>query len=68
VGFWTPQYLAEKRRKVTESGLDNLVLVVSRRLGVGAEAVAQASEGAVVWFTDRPTARPVLEAAARVAR
>jgi predicted nuclease of restriction endonuclease-like RecB superfamily len=68
VGFWTPRYLAEKRRKVAESGLDNLVLVVSRRLGVGAEALAQASEGAVVWFTDRPTARPVLEAAARVAR
>jgi predicted nuclease of restriction endonuclease-like RecB superfamily len=68
VGYWTPEYLAEKLRKVGESGLDNLVLVVSRRLGVGATALAEASEGPVVWFTDRPSARPVLEAAERVAR
>ncbi len=68
VGFWTPEYLAEKLRKVERSGLSHLVLVISRRLGVGAEVLAEASRGPVVWFTDRPSARPVLQAATRVAR
>lgn len=68
VGFWTPEYLAKKVEKVRASGLGNLVLVISRRLGVGAEELADAGRGAVVWFTDRPTARPVLEAAEQVAR
>jgi hypothetical protein len=66
VGFWTPEYLAEKVAKVREAGLANLVLVVSRRLGEGAQALEEGG-GELVWFTDRPTARPVLEAAERVA-
>ncbi len=68
VGFWTPEYLAEKIDKVREAGLDNLVLVVSRKLGEGAQKLERAAAGPVVWFTDRPTARPVLEAAEQVAR
>lgn len=68
VGFWTPEYLEEKVVKVREAGLENLVLVVSRRLGEGADALEREGRGPVVWFTDRPSARPVLEAAERVAR
>jgi uncharacterized protein len=68
VGFWTPEYLAEKLRKIRAADARNLVLVVSRRLGAGAGDLEDASSGPVVWFTDRPTASPVLEAAERVAR
>jgi hypothetical protein len=37
-------------------------------LAEGTGALEEASTGPVVWFTDRPSARPVLEAAERVAR
>lgn len=66
VGYWTPEYLHAKLAKVREAGLSNLVLVVSRALGEGAEAFE--AEAPVVWFTERPSAGPVLEVAARVAR
>lgn len=68
VGFWTPEYLEHKVASVRDADTSNLVLVVSRRLGEGAEALEEVSQGPVVWFTDRPSARPVLEAAERVAR
>jgi predicted nuclease of restriction endonuclease-like RecB superfamily len=35
VGFWTPEYLEAKARKVEAARLDNLVLVVYRGLAVG---------------------------------
>ena len=38
VGFWTPEYLEAKARKVEAAQLDNLVLVVYRGLAVGAKA------------------------------
>ncbi len=68
VGFWTPEYLEHKAKSVRDAGLDNLVLVVSRRLREAGKAIERESEGPVVWFTDRPSAGPVLEAAERVAR
>jgi len=36
VGFWTPDYLESKLRKVRAAGLEHLILVVYRGLGVGA--------------------------------
>lgn len=68
VGFWTEEYLEEKVRKVREAGLEHLVLVASRRLGDGAAALEREGAGPVVWFTDRPSAGPVLRAAEEVAR
>jgi len=77
VGFWTPEYLADKLRKVAAAGRSDLVLVVYRGLGVGtagagfeAELGALEAAGAarVVWFRDRPRAAPVLAAAEAVAR
>lgn len=38
VGFWTPEYLEAKARKVEAARLDNLVLVVYRGLAVGGKA------------------------------
>lgn len=37
---WTPEYLEAKARKVEAARLDNLVLVVYRRLAVGGKAEA----------------------------
>jgi predicted nuclease of restriction endonuclease-like RecB superfamily len=65
VGFWTPEYLQEKLRKVKAAKLKNLVLVVYRGLAAG--AVRQVENAPVVWFADKPRAAPVLEAAERIA-
>ncbi|MBI4513826.1 MAG: DUF790 family protein [Gemmatimonadetes bacterium] len=66
VGYWTPEYLEAKLRKVAVARLDHLILVVFRGLAAGQIDVASA--GPVVWFKERPRIAPVLEAAARVAR
>ncbi|MGH7644652.1 MAG: DUF790 family protein, partial [Gemmatimonadales bacterium] len=70
VGFWTPEYLEAKLRKVQAAGLGHLILVVYRGLAVGRDpdALAAAAPGPVVWFTDRPRIGEVLAAAERVAR
>lgn len=71
VGFWTPEYLEEKVRKIVAAGLDNLVLVVYRGLAVGGRADALAAavgNERVVWFTAKPKAAEVVRAAERIAR
>lgn len=69
VGFWTPEYLETKLRKVAAAGLDHLILVLYRGLAAGAGAAgAAASAGAVIWFKDRPRIAPVMEVAERVGR
>jgi hypothetical protein len=65
VGFWTPEYLEAKVRKVRAAALTNLVLVVYRGLAIGEEALADAPE--LLWFTNKPRIGPVLEAVERVA-
>lgn len=66
MGFWTPEYLAEKVRKIESAGLPNLVLVVYRGLAAG--PVEAATEGPILWFAGKPRIRDVLEAAEEVAR
>lgn len=66
VGFWTPEYLEAKARKVAAAGLNNLVLVAYRGLAVGESR--DALTGAVgteriVWFTNQPRAAEVMRAA-----
>jgi predicted nuclease of restriction endonuclease-like RecB superfamily len=74
VGFWTPEYLESKARKVAAARLDHLILVVYRGLAVGGALAAldtlTAAVGVdrVVWFTKRPRAAEVLQAAERWAR
>jgi predicted nuclease of restriction endonuclease-like RecB superfamily len=74
VGFWTPEYLEAKGRKVAAAGLDNLILVVYRGLAVGTAGAAleglTASVGPdrLVWFATRPRAADVVRAAVRHAR
>jgi len=63
VGFWTPEYLEDKLRKVEAAGLRNLVLVVYRGLAAGADW--ERAGAPVVWFTNKPRVGPVLEAVER---
>lgn len=65
MGFWTPEYLADKVRKIRAAGLENLVLVVYRGLAAG--PVEAAAEGPVLWFVNKPRIGEVLAAAERVA-
>jgi len=73
VGFWTPEYLEEKIRKVRAAGLDRLVLVVYRDLGAGPAGeearrrLEEAAPGPVVWFARKPRIGPVMEAVERAA-
>lgn len=71
VGFWTPEYLEEKARKIAAAGLDHLVLVVYRGLAVGAHRdalTAAVGEDRVVWFATKPKAADVIKAVERCAR
>ncbi len=66
VGFWTPEYLEAKARKIATAGPGTLILVVYRGLAVGGGAAAlEASVGSerIVWFTARPRAADVVKAA-----
>ena len=68
VGFWTPEYLEAKARKIAAAGLGTLILVVYRGLAVGGAAAAlETAAGAdrIVWFTARPRAGEVVRAAER---
>lgn len=70
VGFWTPEYLEEKIRKVHAAGLENLILVVYRGLAAGeggADPLESAAPGRVLWFAKKPIIAPVLDAAEEVA-
>jgi uncharacterized protein len=70
VGFWTPEYLAGKLRKLKLARLDNIVLVVYRGLdagGAAADAIAAATDAPVVWFENKPRIAPVMAAVERVA-
>lgn len=70
LGFWTPDYLETKARKIAASGIENLVLVVFRGLAAGNDAILTELErlAPIVWFRDRPRIGPVLDVAERVAR
>ncbi len=71
VGFWTPEYLEAKTRKVAAAQLDHLILVVYRGLAVGRKTDAlteAAGMERVVWFVQRPRAAEVVRAAERWAR
>jgi predicted nuclease of restriction endonuclease-like RecB superfamily len=71
VGFWTPEYLEAKARKVAAARLDHLILVVYRGLAVGGaldSLVATGGADHIVWFTKQPRAAEVLQAAERWAR
>lgn len=70
VGFWTPEYLEAKTRKIAAADLGSLILVVYRGLAVGnATSALESLVGGdrIVWFTARPRAADVVRAAERCA-
>lgn len=71
VGFWTPEYLEAKARKVAAAQLDHLILVVYQGLAVGRKTdalTAAAGMERVVWFAQKPRATEVVRAAEQWAR
>lgn len=82
MGFWTPEYLEKKVRRVAAAGRENLLLVVYRDLGAGGEetgeagapeepggvALERAFPGRVLRFARKPVIRDVMAAVERVAR
>ncbi len=74
VGFWTPEYLEAKARKIRSAGLEHLILVVYRGLAVGATGAAAATLATsvdterTVWFADKPRAGEVMRVAERFAK
>jgi uncharacterized protein len=77
VGFWTPEYLESKVRKLRAAGLDHLVLVIFRGLATGQpegdeggsfDDIAGEVAGEVVWFTNKVRIGPIMEAVERTAR
>jgi uncharacterized protein len=72
VGFWTPEYLDAKLRKLASAQLDHLVLVVYEGLAAGRTgpdraAIESAAAGRVVWFKQKPRIAPVMALVERVA-
>ena len=49
VGFWTPEYLNEKLKKIRKADADNLLLAVSERLDCSSEDFEGIDER-VLWF------------------
>lgn len=71
VGFWTPEYLTEKLRKLKAARLDNVLLVVYRGLDAGgqaSDALAEIPDTPIVWFGSRPRVGPVMDAVRLLAR
>ncbi|MGF1526645.1 MAG: DUF790 family protein, partial [Candidatus Competibacterales bacterium] len=59
VGFWHPDYLRRKFAKVRRAAMDRLVLAVSDRLNVGAEAL-EGIPGPVLFFKGKLEPKRVL--------
>lgn len=70
VGFWTPEYLEQKLRKLNAARVSNLVLVAYRGLaaGGGADAIGSVPGAEVVWFEKKPQVGKVMEAVALAAK
>jgi predicted nuclease of restriction endonuclease-like RecB superfamily len=60
VGFWHPDYLKRKLKKVRRAGLLNLILAVSERLKVG-KGDLEGLPRPVVFFKGKLDPRKVLE-------
>jgi predicted nuclease of restriction endonuclease-like RecB superfamily len=74
VGFWTPEYLEAKARKIAAASLDRLILAVPRGLAVGKHArevetlAAAVGPERLVWFNTALRAADVVRAAENAAR
>ena len=67
VGFWHPDYLRRKIRKVQMAGLTNLILLVYESANVSEEAFKDVV-GEVLFFAKKPMLKKVLDSAERCAK
>ena len=67
VGFWHPNYLRRKLKKVRQAGRKDLILLVYKSVNVSEDAFEAASAGEVLMFTRKPVLKDVLAAIERCA-
>jgi predicted nuclease of restriction endonuclease-like RecB superfamily len=67
VGFWHPQYLRRKLKKVRDAGRKDLILLIYESANISEAAFKEVSAGEVLSFARKPVLKKVLEAAERCA-
>jgi predicted nuclease of restriction endonuclease-like RecB superfamily len=67
VGFWHPNYLERKLRKIKQAGRSDLVILVYESANVAEGAFEAASAGEVLMFKSKPVLKDVMAAVERSA-
>ncbi len=67
IGFWHPQYLQRKLRKIREAGRRDLILLVYESANVAQGVFEDISAGEVLTFRKKPVLKEVLAAVERCA-
>jgi predicted nuclease of restriction endonuclease-like RecB superfamily len=67
VGFWHPNYLRRKLKKIEEAGRRDLIILVYQSANVAEGAFEAVSAGEVLLFKDKPVLKDVLAAVERSA-
>ncbi|OAD22453.1 protein containing DUF790, endonuclease-like protein [Candidatus Thiomargarita nelsonii] len=67
IGFWHPQYLQRKLRKIREAGRRDLILLVYESANVAQGVFEEISAGEVLTFRKKPVLKDVLAAVERCA-
>jgi len=67
IGFWHPQYLQRKLRKIREAGRRDLILLVYESANVAQGVFEEISAGEVLTFRKKPVLKDVLAAVEKCA-
>lgn len=67
VGFWHPDYLRRKVRKIRQAGRENLILLVYEGANLAEEKLKDIP-GEVLYFKNKPVLKDVMAAVKRVAQ
>ncbi|TGO03424.1 hypothetical protein PN36_06685 [Candidatus Thiomargarita nelsonii] len=67
IGFWHPQYLQRKLRKIREAGRSDLILLVYESANVAQGVFEEISAGEVLTFRKKPVLKDVLAAVEKCA-
>jgi hypothetical protein len=67
IGFWHPQYLQRKLRKVRQAGRTDLILLIYESANVAEGVFEEISAGEVLTFKNKPVLKKVLAAVERCA-
>jgi predicted nuclease of restriction endonuclease-like RecB superfamily len=67
VGFWHPNYLERKLRKIERAGRSDLIILVYESANVAEGAFEAVSAGEVLMFKSKPVLKDVMAAVERSA-